>query len=310
MNNLSTKKVRLIRTVFGVALFGSLILYFDPQQVASSLASLNLRWVAAAAVLIVCSGLIGAVNTFLFVNLENKLTFTVFLPLFWLSWGVGLIFPGQVGDLASLATLLRRHGINFSTSLGRSFADKLISFALTTACAAWGIGNLSPPAIFWEWLAIFLMLFGLAAWKRKFVFSFFGTRFTAISEFVSGALVETLHVLLSHSGRTAANILLSALKIALSGLSYWLVFLAMGYHGINPWQVIPLVAISSLTAYIPISLNGLGTAETAGVVLFSSLGVTEVDVLSAYLVLRVMIMLITWLPAGLWLLTRPYARDA
>lgn len=299
----------MLRVGFGTALLCALIWYVDPKQVAHALMGLSLAWIGISALLIICTALIGAINSYLLINLEKNLAFTTFLPLFWLSWAVGMVFPGQVGDMATMATQLRRRGIDLSVSIGRSLADKLISLILMVAFAAWEISNLPPFSIPAVWTAGLFLLFVLGAWQVKRFFAWLSAAKGRIASFVSKAIFETYQVIVHHPQRITGNAILTVIKICLTGVSYWCVFNALGYYGIDPWRVITLVAISSLVAYIPISFNGIGTAEITGVVLFSAIGLNEADTLSAYLVLRVMVMTIAWFPTGLWLLVGPPRRD-
>lgn len=298
-----------MRVVFGAALLCVLIWYFDPQKIALSLIGLNLSWVVIAALLIVFSTLIGAVNSYLLFNLEKSFAFTTFLPLFWLSWAVGLVFPGQIGDIASMAAQLRRRGINLSVSIGRGLADKLISLILMVAFASWEITNLLPFFIPSAWVAGLFVFFALGAWQVKRIFVWLSAPQGRIANFVSTTMREMYQVIVCHPRRIAGNVILTVIKIGLTGISYWCIFRALGHYEIDPWRVITLVAISSLVAYIPVSFNGIGTAEITGVVLFGALGLNQADVLSAYLVLRAMGITIAWLPAGLWWLSVPQQRD-
>jgi uncharacterized membrane protein YbhN (UPF0104 family) len=98
------------------------------------------------------------------------------------------------------------------------------------------------------------------------------------------------------------NFVGTTLKILLIGTAYWYVFQAGGAQD-PPWlDVILLVTVSSLVAYIPVSFNGLGTVEVTGILLFSLLGLGEELVLASYLVLRLIVLIIAWSPSLLILL--------
>lgn len=296
---------KLLRVGFGVTLLGVLILYFDPRNIALALLGLNILWVIIATVLIICATLIGATNAYLLINLENSLTFAAFLPLFWLSWAVGLVFPGQVGDMVSMAAQLRQYGIQLSESLGRSLADKLISLILMVGFASWEATNLPPFLLPLEWIVGIFVFVLLGIWPVRRILFWLSAAQGKATAFVSTTMREVRKVIALYPRRIAVNIFLTVIKIGLTGMSYWFVFRALGYYEIDPWRVTTLVAISSLVAYIPISFNGIGTVEIAGVALFGALGLNQADVLAAYLLLRSIVMLIAWLPAGLWLLFAP-----
>jgi uncharacterized protein (TIRG00374 family) len=295
-------KTLLLRTVFGLTLLAGLIWYFDPQQIILSLSAVNIFWVAMAALLIIATTLLGAVNLHLLINLEKNISFTSFLPLFWISWAIGLLVPGQIGDMASIAAQLHRRGFKLSTSVGRSVVDKLISLILMCVFAFWGFTLLLPLSISIAWVCGTIFILALGLWLFKRIVSWISTKTGKLAQFIVNTLRETAQVIVQQPQRISANTFLTIIKIIMTGFSYWCVFLALGYNNIDPFGVIALVAISSLTAYIPISFNGIGTAEVVGVLMFETLGMIQADILTAYLILRGLVILIAWLPAGLWLL--------
>jgi uncharacterized membrane protein YbhN (UPF0104 family) len=96
---------------------------------------------------------------------------------------------------------------------------------------------------------------------------------------------------------------LTSVKIGAIGVAYWALFLALGFSE-DLFVIIPLVAASSIVAYAPVSVNGIGTVEAVGILLFSSVGIPETAVLSAYVTLRFLVLILAWGPAGLWLLIK------
>ena len=292
------------RILFGFVLLVVLIGYFDPGAIAAKLTDLNPVFVTATASLILIATFIGAYNTYLLVNLENGLAFSIFLPLYWLAWAVGLVFPGQVGDIATLSAVMKRRGLNITQTLGRSLVDKLISFVLMLGFGCWGIISL-PGVSFescWPLTALPLVVALLLYWQRHLIERVLKRRCHRILEFLQLTLRETMQVARCHPGRAAANMVMTSIKIGLIGGAYWCMFQALGHTEVALWRVIPLVAASSLVAYLPISFNGIGTVEITGVALFSTLGIAEPTVLSAYLILRVLVLALAWLPVGLWLI--------
>lgn len=292
------------RILFGFTLLVVLIVYFDPSTIAIKLTDLNPIFVAATASLILIATFIGAYNNYLFVNLENGLVFSIFLPLYWLAWAVGLVFPGQVGDIATLSAVMKRRGLNVTQTLGRSLADKLISFTLMLGFGCWGIVALPGVSLasYWPMAVLPLVIALMLYWQRHPIERALKRQHHRILEFLQLTLRETMQVARCHPGRAITNMVMTSIKIGLIGGAYWCVFQALGHIDVALWRVIPLVAASSLVAYLPISFNGIGTVEITGVMLFSTLGIAEPTVLSAYLILRILVLALAWLPVGLWLI--------
>ena len=296
---------RSLRLVFGIALLVSLAWAVDPRQMLASLAQARLAELAAAAGLVAAATLVGAAGIHLFFEPEDQLPFRAFLPVYWLSWAIGLVFPGQVGDMASLSALLRRRGIDLPRSLARSLADKFISFGLMLACACTALAAL--PGVSWyagRWwlLALPLALLSGVYAARAPLYAGLSRRFPRAVEFFARTLEEIRSLARLRPGRIMLNALLTVLKIGLTGTSYWFVFAALGYGEISLWMVVGLAAASSLVAYLPISFNGIGTVELAGVALFGALGVPAAVVFSGYLALRALVLMVAWVPAGMVLL--------
>lgn len=293
------------RLVFGIVLLALLVWAIDPRQMLTSIAEVRIEYLVAAAGLVAAATLIGAVSIHLFFEPEDKLSFRSFLPVFWLSWAIGLVFPGQIGDVASLSALLKRRGIDWPRALARSLTDKLISFSLmlvfagaaliTLPGASWSVGS-------WWLLALALAMMSVLYVGRKQLFARLAQHFPRGSILFVRTADETCSIARRHPGRIILNSMITVLKIALTGASYWFIFAALGYGDIGLWNVVCLAAASSLVAYLPVSFNGIGTVELAGVALFGTVGVPAAAVFSGYMALRAMVLVIAWVPAGLFLL--------
>ena len=98
-----------------------------------------MHWVIAAAFSIIFATLLGAFNAYILLDRQNSIRWTIFLPIYWLAWAASLITPGQIGDIATISTLLKKQKIDWHLSLGRSLLDKLISFIVMAALASIGL---------------------------------------------------------------------------------------------------------------------------------------------------------------------------
>ena len=297
---------KLARPLFGIVLLCALLAFVDFARVGQALRSVAPAWVAAALAIMLAGTLIGAVAVHMLLNIEKRLPFRQFLPVYWTAWAVGLVFPGQVGDMATMATMLRSHNLSPEITLGRTLADKLVSLALMVASALWAVHGYS---FFPLLLALCALGVAGAALLLRGRHRLPGREFfrrNKAAQFLAAALAEVARFSQAHPVLIAVNVVLTAVKIALTGTAYWCVFNAFGFHQTSPLDVVFLVAITSLVAYIPISFNGIGTAEAAGIAVFGTVGISPAAVLGTYLVLRALGLALAWIPAGLWLmLARP-----
>lgn len=301
------------RAAFGLLLLIALLWYFDLAKVAQQFATLDPLWVMLTATLIVVSTLISAVNLHLFMNQEGTLPFAKFLPLYWASWAIGIVFPGQVGDVASIAAMLKRRGIAWQVSLGRSLLDKLISFTLMLVIALASL----PALVRVEWnfsrlviaLAMSTTLLTICYLGRNQIVRYFDPASDRWRGFVARTWEQMVATVTRSPGKVVINFFLSATRILITGLAYWSMFAALQYTNLDIVKVIPMVAMTSVVAYLPISFNGIGTVEITGIMLFATLGIAPASILSAYLALRLLVICLAWFPAAIWLLTSTEHRD-
>lgn len=295
----------IARVLFGVVLLGALFYYVNPVSVLPFLKQIQPAWILAASGVIVLATLIGATNLYLLFGDNRSLKFGEFLPLYWTSWAVGLVVPGQVGDLASITTLLHRRGHVWQAVLSRSLLDKFISSVVLLTIALIGIARWVAADIL-AWFVLALLASGiagiyLAIRLRKYAKRSVGLMARAL-RFLDLLRQQVWECCSQHPQRVALNFFLTVVKTGLIGASYWCVFRALGYADIPLLEVIPLVAASSLVAYLPVSFNGIGTVEAVGLILFSSLKIADPAVLTAYLLLRANVMILAWLPTAVWFL--------
>jgi len=224
------------------------------------------------------------------------------MPIYWLAWAISLVTPGQIGDIATISTLLKKQDIDWHLSLGRSLLDKLISFIVMAVLATIGFYftskryldfDLSGMLFLWIIPSVGFLLYFL----RFRLITFFSPELNGVRGLLGQTLREAKITMHHHPARVLINIVLTTIKILLIGVSYWCIFRGLGAGNIDLIETITLAAASSLVAYIPVSFNGIGTVEASGLVLFSQMGLSTSSILAGYLGLRVLVMSLAWLPS-------------
>lgn len=296
-----------LRVGVGLALVILLVwYYYDAVVIVNQLSILRGRWIVLASAAILAATCLGAVNTYLLASRDGELTLWRFIPLYWTAWAVSLVVPGQVGDVASLTAMLRRHGLEWHAGLGRLLLDKIISFLVIVLFAVIGLLSLSDVT---SWhgrdvAPMILVLFTLAIviyLARRHLRGMFDTAQPGLRGFIGRSIAELGYTAYHHPKRVLLNCTLTFAKMGLVGFAYWCMFAAFGQLGARIWQVITLSATSSLVAYIPVSFNGIGTAEATGIYLFSALAIPQATTLSVYLILRLIVFILAWTPVAVWL---------
>jgi uncharacterized protein (TIRG00374 family) len=295
-------KWKWLRAGFGLGLLCILLWMVDFWQLGAALHTVDARSVCAAAVLLIIVAMLGALNLQMLFNTEGQLPFRIFLPVFWTSWAIGQVFPGQIGDMVSLAAMLKRRGLDLSASIGRSLVDKLVSLTLMVSFAAWAIESRLSPSTASTLAVIALVLAALALLFREGIVRLLLAPKSKAGRFVLAVCQEAHSVATRYPMLVLLNIFITTVKIFLTGAAYLCMFRAFGADHAHLWSVTTTLAISSLVAYIPISFNGMGTAEAAGIMTFATLGVTKTAVLGSFLILRAINIAIAWVPAAIWLM--------
>ena len=305
-----------MRLLTGIIILFLLIVIFDFREIINQLKTVNTNWIYLVGLSILSSTILGAVGMYLLVSRNNELVFSQFLPVYWMSWSIGLVVPGQVGDIASISYLLNRLGLEWKIILARSLVDKVISMLIILILAIYGlvfISKIDAPSneILVGFLAITALFLLINIYKWELVKKYLLKKKSKIIDFFHVTLQEIVNTIRSYPIRVFINSILTILKVTLIGLAYWFMFKALGHSKIEFWDVLPLVAASSIIAYIPVSFNGIGTVELTGVLLFSTIGLPEAAIFTAYLLLRFTVFFLAWLPASLILLfTKERASNA
>lgn len=299
-------KKRLAWTLMGIVLLAGLILVAGPAVVVERLININIGTFMCVAGLLVITTLLGALNVYLLMGHDINTPFRGFVPLYWLGWAVGLVFPGQVGDVAMLAWVLKRKGVRVSLTIGNSLLDKLISLAVIACFAIVGLALSMKHIIFESWIFIGVIFCFFIIWlvgiRGDFVNRWPWFASNQLFMGVVFALHQARTTAINNLGLVIANLCLTIVKVVLTGTTYWLVFAGLGETG-QPLLTITSVAMAAgIVSYLPLSLNGVGTVEVTGVLLFGMLGITATAVVAAYLTLRLTVLAVAWLPASIWLL--------
>jgi len=297
---------KYIRVVAGLTILGILILSVDGDALVAQLMSLHPKHLLYAAACIATATLLGSYNAYLIVAVDSIVSYARFLGFYWVSWALGLVVPGQIGDVASLTYLMKRAGVDWAKIMARAVLDKLISLLVMAMLAGIAlirfasIIEIQYRTLVWIAAAGLVVIAAAFFFLRKMLLASPNEKPWAAR--VRSSIRDVGAFVRDYPALVTINVFGTTLKILLIGTAYWFVFLAGGAEN-PPWlDVILLVTVSSLVAYIPVSFNGLGTVEITGILLFSLLGFSEELVLSSYLVLRVTVLAIAWAPSMLVLL--------
>jgi uncharacterized membrane protein YbhN (UPF0104 family) len=234
------------------------------------------------------SVLIGSFNQYILFRTFSNLSYKVFLLSYFKAFSIGLLLPGQFGD-ASINVFLKSEGLYYSQAFSAYLWDKYLTFALYLGIVLLFIGDIlgQPNYVpFLLWLTLGLIFPFLVYMVLRFI----GSRKSMKREnrfirFSNNLLFELINFAKQHPFLLTINLTLTCLKLGFVIISYHAMLACLGY--LLPVFKVGLAALASgIVAYIPISIQGLGTVETAALFSFRTLGVPAPDVLVCFLLLR------------------------
>ena len=298
----SAKPVRKIgaylRWAFAILLLTLLLFYAGPRTLFHLAKDIKPWWALLSLCLTYSLIVVGGFNVWILLRLLSPIRLSSFLRIYMLSWAVGLLFPGQLGD-ASQVYLLKRKGVQMARSGAAYVLDKGLSLLFLIIIAAFGTTYymISFSNLIWllpvvlVTLVILITIF-FKVWKAPN---------DGLLAKIHSAASSFLHHFWSfrhHWPIVLLNFNITILKWVILTFCYWTAF-----HAFN--SPVPLLAaatipvISTLVGYIPITVAGIGTVEWSAVLMFEMEGISKAAVLAVYLFFRV----ILYLLAGLYTLT-------
>ena len=275
----------LLRWGLSLGLLAALLLWAGPGRILAVGRQLDPTWVAVVVLTSLAQLALGALNVWLLLRALQPLAFRDYAPAYLVGWGVGLFFPGPLGD-ASQILVLRRQGRDVAELAAAYLVDKAITLTFLSLVALAGVARLLPLQALWQALAAWALLAALA-----------GGSFWALARTPDGPgqiaragrfareLVKELRRLRGRKRQLLLNLALTVLKWGVLTVCYLAAFRAVAV-ALSPGAAATIPFMSTLVGYLPISAGGVGIVEWSAVGLFAREGVTEEAVVAVYLLLR------------------------
>jgi uncharacterized protein (TIRG00374 family) len=271
-----------LKVAFSFALIAILLWRIPLERVADALAAADPRWLMAAAALMLLSNLLGSYQWWRLLRVAD-----IRIPL-WKAcayYHIGLFFnnflPANIGgDIARIADS-SRHGASTGAAVSAVMMDRLIA---TIALAGLALVTTLPAVDHFHLVMAYASLVAFFALSVFLLWGLFHTRLLQAIERVLGRI--GLGRLSPHLEELALR--LEAYRGARAFLARMLVLatitqlMRIGVHALVSRALglqIPLqyfllfVPLLAVIVSLPISLNGLGLREGAGVLLFGLIGV-------------------------------------
>ena len=124
------------RIFISIAILGILIYYVGIKQILETFVSMKKVFLIPILILHIISLLIGALNIKILIKkIKNKLSFRKILKYYLVSWSIGSIMPGKIGEF-SILYMLKKENISYGQSLAITMIDKIITIIVLSITAA------------------------------------------------------------------------------------------------------------------------------------------------------------------------------
>lgn len=289
--NPKTKRVLLLsaRAVIAITLLGALIWNIRAGEIFDSLARIALSFLLSSILSLYASILLGSFNQYVLFQPILKLPFNKFILSYFKAFVTGIFFPGQIGD-ASIIYFLKPSGLYYSQSFSIYLWDKFITFIIYAGILFLFLSRLKGYHDFFIPLSLILLLVFSAGFLYLFstlkYFQSLGGWMGRARLFMKNSASEILKYAGTYPVRLLINFNITCIKIFLVMSCYYFMFSAFGYR-LSFWNIGISSIASGFVAYLPISIQGIGTVEATAVWIFGRLKIGPADVLSGFLLLRI-----------------------
>jgi hypothetical protein len=225
---------------------------------------------------------LGAINIKILSDTIKKILFKDMIKYYFISWSIGLISPGKVGEFSILYFLKRYENIGYGKTLAISVIDKLMTIISLVI-----VSSLIIPMVFQDTGLLMAILFIIS-----FIFiliCMLNSDFirTLIKKYIlrkHAVKFEKFHstfrsIIKKHKSKIFLNFLLTLLKWFSTASFTYIALIVMGQN-ISLFTVFVIVCITILVSIIPISLSGLGVKEMTFIGLMALYGVSSEIILA------------------------------
>ena len=275
---------KVLKYILGPLLLVILFWTIGIKQVWQLLTTTNLKYFAIAYILFILSVFIAAMNLYILFFPIKKIDPTRYLQYFFASRITSLIFPGRLGEF-SISYYLDKEDINLGRGIAAVVTDKLITVSCSMVLGLIAIYifmkgmRITTVALY---IVIMILLFTLllSSTSRKFIRKWILRKYAYHFEGFSKTLFSYER---ENKGLALLNMLLTLVRIVVIALSEKAMFLALGTT-IPLLTLILVGGLETLSASIPLTVNGLGIKQAIGIYVFSTIGVSPTITAARYLI--------------------------
>lgn len=277
--------LNLLRLLFGFSILFVLFYKVGFSKIIKTLATTNIIFIPFAALVYFLGIFIGAINLrMLLRTLELKINILKFFKYFLLSFSIALLTPAKIGNF-SLIYFLKKEGFGVGKTLSAFIVDKIMTLIVASLLCLIGVIIFFGTGKIWAILGLITMLLfclyfvfisnigrGLI---KKYILKEYSLKFKGFS--------KSLFRFKNHKRILLLNFTLTIIKNLFGASMIYLIFLSFNQN-VSILLIYIINSVEYIISLIPVSINGLGIKESAGVFLYLSLGISSPIILSRYVI--------------------------
>jgi len=286
LKTMRKKTAFFLKLFIGVSILILLLYRVGIKSIYINLSSINLLYLPLILVLIGSIFLINALNINILLKSHKKdINFFTLLRYVCTAYSLSIFTPGKVGEL-SLIYFLKKNKLSLGEASAVVIMDKLITIVITCFFGIFGIFYFFSVNQSINITIILLVIFCIILFSifnnkgrgiiKKYILKSYSVKFKNFHKY----LVSYPN---KYKREIMKNAFLTFLRLMVSSLSIFLIFLALGKN--VPIMFIFLIkAATVVISFVPLSPNGLGIKESLGVYLYSRIGIASSIVGGMYIV--------------------------
>lgn len=272
-------------------IMGFLIIFFLLYKIGFTdylkiLVTISIGWFLLSLILTVLDQFFAAFNfLILFRALNKKIKFLNLIRYVSLSWALGSVSPGKLGEFGLVWLFKNRENIDYGEGLVMAISDKILTLIVLLSLASIGFCIFFDIKLFLFFILIIflLLIFSLIImWKEKsrnFIKKYF---LKSYSKYFTGFSVSLKYLLRKRKKYLFFNLILTYVKWGFFFLSAYFIFLAFNFT--FPYYLIVIFfSLTTIISLIPISFSGLGIREGSGTYLLTLANVPEIIGANVYI---------------------------
>ncbi len=284
---------KIIKIIISLVIFLILIKIIGIEKILGTLYQIKIYYLIPIFLLYGLIIIIGAWSIDILLKSLNK--HIKFLKLFKytiISWSVGLISPGKLGEF-SIVYFLKKEKIKLGTGFAIILTDKIITlivlliFTLVTAALL-----LTKKEVTYTIIGILVIIFGICLLSLKKLRTFIGGKILRkYSRNFKGFYKTIIFLIKKKKKYLIINFIVTIAKWLVSAIVTSLIFLSLNAKA-NIFFITIISASLIILNLVPITFHGIGLKEGVGVYLYGLIEIPGEIVVATYVIFNIMAYLI------------------